>query len=184
MLSLIRDVLTFSQLSKGKQDLRMIDLNEVLKSIRGDFDLLIEEKRAIITNDPLPVIEGIPVQMNQLFGNLISNALKFVKKQASPEIAITCTVVSSEEVKSFVELKHESDYYRISFRDNGIGFSQMHARQIFDIFQRLHGRDDYEGTGIGLAMCKKIALNHYGDIYAESRVGQGAVFHVLLPLME
>ncbi|MEX1239264.1 MAG: PAS domain-containing protein [Cyclobacteriaceae bacterium] len=184
MLSLIRDVLTFSQLSKGKQELRMIDLNEVLKSVRGDFDLLIEEKRAIITIDRLPVIEGITVQMNQLFGNLISNALKFVKKQARPEIDITCTVVASEEVKDFVELKHESDYYRISFRDNGIGFSQMHARQIFDIFQRLHGRGDYEGTGIGLAMCKKIALNHHGDIYAESREGQGAVFHVLLPLME
>ena len=108
--------------------------------------------------------------------------MKFVNKGRAPQITISCSVVSGEEVRNVVDMPHENAYYRISFQDNGIGFSQQHARQIFDIFQRLHGKEDYAGTGIGLAMCKKIALNHNGDIYAESSEGKGAAFHVLLPL--
>ena len=182
MLALIRDLLTFSQLAKKKQEMQRIDLNEVLQSVKSDFELLMEEKEAIITSQRLPVIEGIPVQMNQLFANLISNALKFIRRDRKPEITINCTVVSGEEERMFVDIKHENAYHKISFKDNGIGFSQMHARQIFDIFQRLHGKQDYEGTGIGLAICKKITLNHNGDIYAESHEGEGAIFHVLLPV--
>ncbi|HET9486943.1 MAG TPA: PAS domain-containing protein [Chryseosolibacter sp.] len=181
MLSLIRDVLTFSQLAKEKQQFRIIDLNEVLQSVKNDFELMIEEKGARISSDPLPVILGIPVQINQLFGNLISNALKFSDNRRRPEIAIRCKAISPEETIKYRDLKHGSAYYQISFRDNGIGFNQSHARQIFDIFQRLHGKLDYQGTGIGLAMCRKIAQNHNGDIYAESVEGQGATFHVLLP---
>lgn len=182
MLSLIRDVLTFSQLAKEKQEWRTIDLNLVFKSIKDDFELLIEEKGAVLTSDPLPRISAIPVQINQLFGNLISNALKFSKKKIPPVISVSCSVVADGELAQFTRLKSDSPYYRISFRDNGIGFSQGHARQIFDIFQRLHGKSDYEGTGIGLAMCKKIAINHNGDIYAESEEGVGSTFHVLLPV--
>ena len=181
MLSLIRDILGYSQLSKEKQVKRKIDLNEVLKSICDDFELLLEEKEATITSEPLPVIEGIPVQISQLFANLISNALKFAHKERKPAVSITSQRMSEEEVLSHSELRPDLTYIKISFQDNGIGFNQKNARQIFDIFQRLHAKSEYEGTGIGLAMCKKIAQNHQGDIIAESAEGRGAQFHVLLP---
>lgn len=181
MLSLIRDILSYSQLAKKIQEVKRIDLNEVLSSIKNDFELLIEEKGAIISAEPLPQILGIPIQINQLFANLISNALKFSQKDRAPKIRIRCALLSPAEVKKSKELKDDLSYYRISFTDNGIGFNQDNARQIFDIFQRLHAKSEYEGTGIGLAMCKKIAQNHNGDIRAESIEGEGATFHVLLP---
>ena len=182
MLSLIRDILAYSQLAGEKQVSRVIDLNEVLRSVLEDFELLIEEKKAAIDCTTLPVIEGIPVQIHQLFANLISNALKFSVPDTSPEISISTAVMEMGEVNFHPELKHGRRYHRISFSDNGIGFNQKNARQIFDIFQRLHGKTEYAGTGIGLAMCKKIALNHHGDIIAESREGKGATFHVFLPV--
>ena len=180
MLSLIRDILGYSQLSKERQRASPIDLNHVLESIEDDFELLIHERKATITSDPLPVIEGIPVQINQLFANLISNGLKFVDKERPPAIHIHAERMS-QAAQTQLELRPELNYYKISFRDNGIGFNQKNARQIFDIFQRLHGKGEYEGTGIGLAMCKKIAQNHKGDIVAESEEGRGATFHVFLP---
>ncbi len=94
---------------------------------------------------------------------------------------VEAILVSQDEIKKNVALNRENTYYKVSFKDNGIGFNQEYARQIFDIFQRLHGKTEYEGTGIGLAMCKKITQNHNGDIYAESTLGKGASFHVLLP---
>lgn len=181
MLTLIRDILSYSQLANEKQLVRRIDLNEVLKSVMSDFELSIEEKRAIITSDPLPLIEGIPVQIQQLFANLISNALKFTHTDRRPEIVIKCTMLDSEQARNYTDLRHDSPHFRISFIDNGIGFNQANAHQIFDIFQRLHGKSDYAGTGIGLAMCKKIAQNHHGDIYAESAPGKGSAFHLILP---
>lgn len=181
MLTLIRDILSYSQLAKEMEKTKAINLNDVVNSIRNDFELLVDEKKAIITADNLPVIQGIPVQINQLFANLISNGLKFSHKERSPRITIHCTILRPEEVKQNQQLVDGRTYYRISFRDNGIGFSQKNARQIFDIFQRLHAKADYDGTGIGLAMCKKIAQNHQGDIFAESVEGQGATFHVILP---
>ena len=181
MLSLIRDILNYSQLSKERHFPSKIDLNKVIESIRDDFELLIEEKKATIVADRLPVIEGIPVQINQLFANLISNGLKFVHKQRPPRISITVRRLGKSEIKSHPELSPELNYFKISFEDNGIGFNQRNASQIFDIFQRLHGKNEYEGTGIGLAMCKKIAQNHGGDIFAESTEGLGSTFHVILP---
>lgn len=180
-LSLIRDILTYSQLSKKKQEAVSVDLNEILNTVRQDFELLIEEKRAIISAGDLPVVAGIPAQITQLFGNLISNALKFTKDGRTPVINVTGALVTPDEMGRFKELKDGTSYYRISVADNGIGFSQAYAFQIFDIFQRLHTKSDYEGTGIGLAICKKIAQNHNGDIWAESVEGEGATFHILLP---
>jgi hypothetical protein len=107
--------------------------------------------------------------MSQLFGNLLSNALKFARTDIRPVITITAVAGSQE------------GYYHIEVKDNGIGFHQHHAEQIFSIFQRLHKKTDYSGTGIGLAMCKKIAQNHRGDIYATANPGSGATFHILLP---
>ena len=181
MLTLIRDILSYSQLAKESKRFEDIDLNEVLRAIKNDFELMIEEKGAVIVSDKLPTIRGIPVQINQLFGNLLSNALKFTQKDRIPRITIANTVLYGKDVSYLKDLKDDEKYYRISFQDNGIGFSQFHATHIFDIFQRLHPKAHYEGTGIGLAMCKKIAQNHNGDIVAESIEGEGATFHVFLP---
>ena len=180
MLSLIRDVLAYSQLSNQNQRKAKVDLNMILKTVLEDYELVIEEKDATIVADKLPVIECVPIQITQLFGNLISNALKFGHRERSPTIEVTCTSMPAAEIGEYPELKPDLPYYKISFRDNGIGFDQKNARQIFDIFQRLHGKTEYAGTGIGLAMCKKIAQNHNGDIVAESAEGQGATFHIFL----
>lgn len=179
MLTLIRDVLTFSQLSKSRREFVRIDLNEILKAVKDDFELYIEEKAAIIRSEPLPVIYGIPIQISQLFGNLLSNALKYTSDKR-PEINISVSDVTSQKVKGIL-LDSSFAYYDISFTDNGIGFNSNNAEQIFDIFQRLHAKDEYQGTGIGLAMCRKICENHNGYIYAESVLGEGATFHVILP---
>jgi signal transduction histidine kinase len=135
--------------------------------IRTEFELLIEQKGAEFCYTNLPTIEAIPLQMSQLFSNLVSNALKFALTDIKPIITITA------------ELQGQS--YHIQVRDNGIGFNQDHAEQIFSIFQRLHRKTEYSGTGIGLAMCKKIAQNHQGDIYATSEPGKGTTFHIILP---
>jgi PAS domain S-box-containing protein len=180
MLTLIRDVLAFSQLSKGKQEFAQIDLNETLEAVRNDFELYIEEKQATILSERLPVVPGIPVQIGQLFGNLISNALKFTSEK-KPVINVKVSEIKSENLNERIPLKG-GNYYHISFIDNGIGFNQSNSEQIFDIFQRLHGKNEYDGTGIGLAMCKKICQNHSGYIYAESVLGRGATFHVFLPV--
>jgi len=180
MLTLIRDVLAFSQLSKTKQDFEEIDLNNVVNSVRNDFELYIEERKATIFTDNLPVIYGIPIQINQLFGNLISNALKFTSNK-NPVIEIRVEELrDSQELNRVVTLA-DGAYYHFRFIDNGIGFNNVNSEQIFDIFQRLHAKNEYQGTGIGLAMCRKICQNHNGFIFAESTQGEGATFHVVLP---
>jgi signal transduction histidine kinase len=130
----------------------------------------------------LPTLEAIPLQMYQLFANLVSNSLKFAREDIKPVISITCSLVDGKG--AVVRSADESDYaayYRIELRDNGIGFDPTHAGQIFNIFQRLHRKSEYAGTGIGLAMCRKIAQNHHGDIFATGIPGEGAVFTVILP---
>jgi PAS domain S-box-containing protein len=180
MNKLIRDVLTYSELVKENELYTEVDLNEIVESIKTDYDLLIEQKAASVNCSGLPVIEAIPLQMSQLFGNLISNALKFARKDVPPVINIVATKLGKEEVKSMFP-EQDQDYYRIRISDNGIGFKQEYAEQIFSIFQRLHRKSEYEGTGIGLAMCKKIALNHHGDLNASDSSENGAVFNLILP---
>jgi two-component system CheB/CheR fusion protein len=120
--------------------------------------------------------------MNQLFYNLIGNALKFSKPDAAPVIEINSRILSKEEVLRFDDLNSRWPYCEITVKDNGIGFNQEFAEQIFTIFQRLHGRSEYEGNGIGLGLCKKIMDNHDGEIYARSVAGEGSTFHVIIPL--
>ena len=181
MLSLIRDVLAFSQLSKSSYEFQRVDLNVVLEEIKNDFELLIAQKNCVIESDKLPVIESIPLQMGQLFSNLISNALKFAASEGSNCLAIRFMMRNRELLSEFPHLKASGQYCCLYFVDNGIGFSQSHAIQIFDIFQRLHSKSEYQGTGIGLAMCKKIVENHGGHIFASSSPGKGATFTVILP---
>ena len=181
MLTLIRDVLTISQLSKINRQLENVNLSKVLQEVCDEFELIIQQKNAVIESDPLPTIDAIPVQMSQLFGNLISNALKFAKPEVPVRIRITVETLSPDEVGSTPELKEAELYHKITVADNGIGFSMANASQIFDIFQRLHSKSEYEGTGIGLAMCRKIVENHGGKIYAYGEMGVGARLTMLLP---
>jgi len=180
MNALIRDVLSYSELVKENEVYSPVDLNQIVEATLTDYELLIEQKGATVHYEALPVLEAIPLQMAQLFGNMISNSLKFTRENIPPVITISSTQLTAKE-KNQHHLDATLHYYRIRFADNGIGFKKEYAEQIFKIFQRLHHKSDYEGTGIGLAMCKKIALNHQGDIDASASSEKGAVFDVFLP---
>ena len=168
MQVLIRDILTYSELSRQSPIFEPVDLRTVVEETKIEFELLIEQKCARLQYDDLPTIDAIPLQMTQLFTNLISNALKYSSPHRQPEITITSSIQGRQA--------------HIEIRDNGIGFDQQHAGHIFRIFQRLHRKTEYIGTGIGLAMCKRIAQNHQGDITATSDPSHGATFHITLPL--
>jgi light-regulated signal transduction histidine kinase (bacteriophytochrome) len=143
---------------------------------------LIEQKKASISIEKLPVISAIPQQMTQLFGNLIGNSLKFSRKDVKPKIEITATEIMIGENNADLKLTPGS-YWKIQVKDNGIGFKKEYSDQIFSIFQRLHNKSEYEGTGIGLAMCKKIALNHNGNISSGESSEEGAVFKYIYQLI-
>lgn len=178
MSELIRAVLNYSKLSRTGQDFSMVDLNAIVKNIRTDLELVIEEKKAVITTGDLPAIWGNALQLHQLFLNLISNSLKF--SDQAPEITITAGEASGSHAKK--PALQNGKYWELVFADNGIGFESQYAVQIFDIFQRLHSGSEYTGTGIGLALCKKIVENHHGFITAESELGKGTRFYVYLPV--
>ena len=182
MSLLINDLLEFSRISSKERVFKPTDLNKIINDIKIDYELLIKQKNAIITISSLPVIEAIPLQMNQLFYNLIGNALKFTKQGGEAvRINIDCAMLANEE-KEMLKLNQNYSYCKISVEDNGIGFEQKYANQIFEIFQRLHGKQEYEGTGIGLSLAKKIADNHGGIISVISEPDEGAIFTVILPI--
>ncbi|MBN8853440.1 MAG: hybrid sensor histidine kinase/response regulator [Sphingobacteriales bacterium 50-39] len=178
MQDLINDILRFSKISGEKESLEEVDLNDVLNEVISELDGSIREKKAEMLLEPLPVLPVNAVLMGPLFSNLISNSLKYSKKDVPPQIRIR------HEMTSALTNGKDTDtrYCRIIIEDNGIGFDQKYAEQIFDMFRRLHPNAEYEGTGIGLALCKKIVEKHKGFISARSRPGEGAVFIVSLPL--
>ena len=180
MTSLIRDILGYSQLSKDSEVFSKTNLNDIFHGVLSDFELIIEQKNVMLTIDDMPVIEAIPLQMTQLFGNLISNSIKYSREEVAPVITVSVSLATPDELNKY-HLSSACEYYKINFKDNGIGFKQDYAHQIFNIFQRLHSKNEYWGTGIGLAMCKKIVQNHNGDIFAFSNEGEGAHFVVYLP---
>ncbi len=177
MSTLIQAVLNYSRLSRSGDEFVEVNLNEVLDNVRTDFELLMEEKGAVIKSDTLPVVRGIALQLHQLFSNLVGNALKFTDKP--PMVTITATPLTS--FKDFPGLDAARRYVRLTFADQGIGFDQRYAEQIFTIFQRLNHKR-YSGTGIGLALCKRIVDNHNGAISATSEPDKGATFTVCLPV--
>jgi two-component system CheB/CheR fusion protein len=181
MRQLIDDLLNFSRISRFEKKFVRTDLNKVLKEVLTDFDLLIQEKNALIHADTLPVITAIPLQINQLFYNLIHNGLKFSKANVRPKITISCRKLSEAEADKNARLAAGPNYFEIKFTDNGIGFQQEFATQIFEIFQRLNEKDEYPGTGIGLALCDKIVSNHRGVIFARGEENQGATFCIIVP---
>jgi len=183
MQNLINDLLNYSRLQNEKLFVQT-DLNQTVINVLNDFELFIHEKKAVIKSDELPVIDAIPLQMTQLFYNLISNALKFSREDVPPIITITSRTLSEKEIKKYPAFNLSISYVEIIFKDNGIGFEQQYSEQIFTIFQRLHAKETYSGTGIGLALCKKIIENHQGEIFTEAKENEGASFHIILPLKQ
>lgn len=173
MQVLIDDILTFSKVSAGKKEFVNCDLKELLNEVIVEMDGAVVEKNAQIEIDTLPVLPVNPGLMKPLFQNLISNSLKYSKKDIAPIIKVWSVIPDHQS---------EVKYCRIYFKDNGIGFDQKYAEQIFQMFTRLHAGPDVEGTGIGLAFCKKIVEEHNGFISATSKINEGSVFTVSLPL--
>jgi two-component system CheB/CheR fusion protein len=181
MAGLIRDLLDYSRLTQKSLQFERTDLNEILKHVLNDYEVLINQKQASIKADNLPRLEAIPLQMNQLFFNLVGNALKFTKRNVAPFITITVKDLEEEKKATFKSLNPHKKYCEITVRDNGIGFNQEYADKIFTIFQKLNEKSMYGGYGIGLALCRKIVDNHSGIIYAEGNLKEGATFVFILP---
>lgn len=180
MSILIKDILSFSSLKKD--DLfTSVDLNKIIENVKQDLDLFMIQKQGEIKYKHLPAIEAIPLQMNQLFYNLINNSLKFARETKKPVITISYRDISENEKAQLGLEENNQRYYEIVLSDNGIGFSQEYAAQIFGLFKRLNDRQLYPGSGIGLALCKKVVDNHGGIIYAEGKENEGASFHIILP---
>jgi signal transduction histidine kinase/CHASE3 domain sensor protein len=180
MRLLIDDLLQFSRTNKPDKDFVLTDLNELFENAKQDVAVTILDKKAKITNDNLPSTAVIPFQIQQLFLNLLSNSLKYSKENIAPSITIGYSIVKSTEESQLAKAV-KNHYHKITFTDNGIGFDQKYANQIFELFNRLHNKSDFSGTGVGLAICKKITDNHNGFIFAEGKLDQGAIFTVYLP---
>ncbi len=178
MQVLIEDVLTLSKLSNSQLPHTPVKLENVILQIIDDLEIVIAEKKAVILTQALPEVLAVKGQMHQLFQNLLSNALKFTDKDL-PEIRISGGLADAELLKS-VGADSKARFAFIAVKDNGIGFEPEYKEQIFGLFQRLNGRL-YDGTGIGLAIAKKIVENHHGFIKAESAIGEGTMFTILLP---
>jgi signal transduction histidine kinase len=179
MQDLINDILRFSKIAVEKESLKEVDLGVVVEEVLSELDGVIREKNAEVIVDKLPVLPVNPLLMSPLFSNLINNALKYSRKQVPPVIHIR----SDSSPAGLGQNGRETDtrYCRIYVEDNGIGFDQKYAEQIFDMFRRLHSSREYEGTGIGLALCKKIVEKHEGFISARGKPDEGAIFTVSLP---
>jgi light-regulated signal transduction histidine kinase (bacteriophytochrome) len=180
MRLLIDNLLEFSRISRSSQEYVKCDLNLVMKEVISDLELKIEETNAEFKLSNLPTIEAVPLEMKQLFNNLLSNSIKFRNPDLKPIITINSDKINKTEIVNF-HLPIDRQYVKIEVSDNGIGFEEEYAERIFQIFQRLHGKTEYAGSGIGLAICKKIMDNHEGYIFGKSDLGKGASFIIILP---
>jgi signal transduction histidine kinase len=180
MQLLIKDILTLSKITADESSFVETDMNVLLKEVLNEMQEVMREKNAKVMVDKLPTALMVnPGLIRPLFQNLISNSLKYSKKDVAPVIRITSELSFDTNGE-----KHRNKYCRIYVSDNGIGFDQKHSEQIFGMFKRLHLNTEFEGTGIGLAICKKIVEQHHGYIYARSREGEGATFIISLPLVQ
>lgn len=173
--NIIEGILAYSTLDKRSQPVEKINLDLVIENIKTDLELIINEKGAILVISELPEIEGAPILIHQLFYNLVHNALKFSKSDQPPRVIITSNIIKNQEGIEVLEIK---------IKDNGIGLDPVFAEKIFDAFERLHSKDQYEGNGLGLALCRKIAKKHNGSITAAGEKDNGAEFTVTLPLKQ
>jgi PAS domain S-box-containing protein len=195
MQKLIDDILQFARLSGNSEPFETCDLNKLLEQVLSDMEVQITQTGAQIEVGKLPVIDCNPSQLGQVFQNLISNAIKFRNSDVQPKISITAVVgpamnhsrLDSQRQFSIIgdPVYWEAEKYcRISVKDNGIGFDEAYLDKIFNLFQRLHSKNTYEGTGIGLSICKKIVDYHHGTITAKSKPGEGAEFIIELPVTQ
>ncbi len=181
MKTLVVDMLNYSKLSSGSGQLHHVNLGHVVKEVKEDLELIIGEKNAVIISKNLPTILCNRGQMRQVFQNILYNALKFSRVNIAPEINISSKIISSNNWESNED--KTGSYCIISITDNGIGFDAKYAENIFNLFERLNSKDDYEGAGIGLSITKKIIEKHGGKINAVSQKGKGATFNLLLPIL-
>ena len=183
MQTLINDLLTFSRVISASQPFVPVDLQAIVRGVLSDLEVRIEQSKAVVEVGPLPTIEADPMQMRQLFQNLIGNALKFQPPGNRPVVKVEAqpcgrTVGGGTEAEAVEELTE------LTVQDNGIGFDEKYLDKVFAVFQRLHGRNEYEGTGVGLAVCRRITDRHGGAITARSKFGEGATFIVQLPVRQ
>ena len=157
-----------------------VNLEEVIGHVIADLDLSFQQKGATVNHETLPTIEGIPFLMYQLFYNLVNNSLKFTRPEVKPVIDITVSEINADQLQHY-GLNANKLHYEISLSDNGIGFRQENAELIFKTFSRLHSKDEFEGTGLGLSLCKAIVEKHQGVIVAYGRENAGATFKIILP---
>lgn len=183
MQNLIEALLNYSRTNTTDFILESTELNKAVEDVIQDLQEKIAEHEVKITLHRLPTLKIVPIQFHQLFYNIISNAIKYRKVDVSPEISISSAIVPASEIKSNTILP-KARYWKIQVSDNGIGFEPKHETKVFELFQRLHGKTEYEGTGIGLAICKKIMQNHCGFITAAGKPGIGATFNLYFPVEE
>jgi light-regulated signal transduction histidine kinase (bacteriophytochrome) len=155
------------------------DISEIVKEVLQELDPVIKEKKAVIIESPLPIIEGDEVQLKQLFKNVLENAIRFSKKNISPKIEIRCFGLTDEE-KNISALQQTKQYYKMEISDNGIGFKQEYAQKIFQPFVRLNGKSAFAGNGLGLVICKRVVDNHQGILFAEG-MDTGSRFILIIP---
>lgn len=179
MSALIDDLLSFSRVTTKQRPFARVDLNEVMHRVMDDLDYAVEKSNAQIHIDPLPTIDADASQIGQVFMNLIANSLKFFPSDTRPIVTVTCELNVASPVAD-----DDRSWCCLRFADQGIGFEPQYAERVFSLFQRLHGRDEYSGTGIGLALCRKIIERHNGTIVAQSAPGEGAVFIIYLPVIQ
>lgn len=183
MTRLVSDLLTYTRLSSsGAPQFQKTNLNDLVQDVLNDLEILIEEKKASFEVHGLPEAEIIPSEMRQVFQNIISNALKFTRENVEPYIRITGVRISEPAMLDAYD--QNGPFCRITIQDNGIGFSNSYAEKIFGMFQRLHARERFDGTGIGLAIAKKVIAKHNGTIMATGESGKGATFTIVLPLKQ
>jgi len=181
MQNLIEALLSYSRTNTLETQFERVNLNKLVEDVKNDLYETIREKNAVIESCNLPALQVIPLQFHQLFLNIISNAIKYSKENVSPCIKITAECINGNTITA-IGGNERYKYWKISFADNGIGFEQEYEQKIFELFQRLHGKSQYPGTGIGLAICKKIVLNHNGIIKATGKLGVGSVFNIYIPV--
>ncbi|SEW36897.1 chemotaxis protein CheB [Chitinophaga arvensicola] len=182
MKALMLNILNFSKLTANRGGTEPVNLRDIIEEVKEDFEMLISEKNASIVIGDMPALVINRSQMQQVFQNLIGNSLKFTPKDKDPVITIEANRIKDKAFDA--PLSPDGNWYKISISDNGIGFEEQFKNKIFDLFQRLNSKDQYEGTGIGLAIIKKIVENHQGIITAESTIGKGATFHIILPIAQ
>jgi len=182
MQTLINDLLTFSRVTSRGKPFELIDMNEIIEEVLSDLEVRIQETNAEIIVDTLPKLEADPTQMRLVFQNFISNAIKFQKDDVRPKIEINSIGLNRNQ--NPIKRKTAPKFFKISVKDNGIGFEKRFEDRIFKIFQRLHSRTAYDGSGIGLAVCRKIIDRHNGKILTESEPDRGSTFHMILPVKQ